>query len=62
MVVSNFTLHYMLPLMLAVNPNMSDLYTLYLVTYTVVAQLVEALRYVPEGLGSFRDGVTGIFH
>jgi hypothetical protein len=27
-----------------------------------VAQLVEALRYKPEGRGSIRVGVTGIFH
>ena len=26
-----------------------------------VAQLVEALRYKPEGRGSIPDGVTGIF-
>jgi hypothetical protein len=27
-----------------------------------VAQLVEALRYKPEGRISIPDGVTGIFH
>jgi hypothetical protein len=27
-----------------------------------VAQLVEALRYKPEGAGSIPDGVIGIFH
>jgi hypothetical protein len=27
-----------------------------------VAQLVDALRYKPEGLGSILDGVIGIFH
>jgi hypothetical protein len=27
-----------------------------------VAQLVEALRYTPEGLHSIPDGVIGIFH
>jgi len=28
----------------------------------MVSQLVEALRYKPEGRGSIPDGVTGIFH
>jgi hypothetical protein len=28
----------------------------------VVAQLVEALRYKPEVMGSIPDGVIGIFH
>ena len=27
-----------------------------------VAQLVEALRYKPEGRGSIPDGLSGIFH
>ena len=27
-----------------------------------MAQLVEALRYKPEGRGSITDGVIGIFH
>jgi hypothetical protein len=27
-----------------------------------VAQLVEALRYKPEGCGSIPDGVIGMFH
>jgi hypothetical protein len=28
----------------------------------MVAQLIEALRYKPEGLGSIPDYVIGIFH
>jgi hypothetical protein len=58
MVVSKFLLHYMLSLMFANKPNMCDLYQLYLVTYTAVAYLVEALRYKPEGLSLITDGVT----
>jgi hypothetical protein len=58
MIVSNFLWHFMLFLMFADKPNMLDLYQLYLVTYTAVAHLVEALSYKPEGLGSIPDDVT----
>jgi hypothetical protein len=38
------------------------LLTLHLSLGHAVAQLVEALRYKPEGRGFDSDGVTGIFH